>query len=177
MRRFFASLRALGLSVVSGTEIWLVAPEPKVAKDAGVVCWRFGEFFGVRHGAGILLATVRRRSSPVLPMSKQIWRRIAGLSGASSIGLAAYGAHGLKCDQKLRTTFENGVRLHMTHSVMLALCPLLPRPALSGALFTAGIIGFSGSCYAAVFTNDRANGKYAPYGGSLLIAGWLTLVL
>ena len=110
-------------------------------------------------------------------MSKHLWRRLVGLSGASSIGLAAYGAHGLKCDQKLRTTFENGVRLHMTHSVMLALCPLLPRPALSGALFTAGIIGFSGSCYAAVFTNDRANGKYAPYGGSLLIAGWLTLVL
>ena len=42
-----------------------------------------------------------------------VWTRIAGLSGASSIGLAAYGAHGLKVDATLTKTFENGNRLHV----------------------------------------------------------------
>ena len=106
------------------------------------------------------------------------WRRLAGLSGASSVGMAAYGAHGLSHikDPQLKTTMENGVRLHMLHSVMLAMCPLLPRPALSGVLFASGIAGFSGSCYAAVLTQDRKNGKGAPIGGTLLMLGWLSLV-
>ena len=92
--------------------------------------------------------------------------------------MAAYGAHGLKSnDPALKVTMENGVRLHMVHSVMLAICPLLPRPALSGALFLGGIAGFSGSCYAAVLTQDRQNGKFAPVGGTLLMLGWLSLIL
>ena len=109
--------------------------------------------------------------------AKQIWWRIAGLSGASSIGLAAYGAHGLKVDATMQKTFDNGNRLHMIHSGMLALCPLLKRPHLSGTLFLAGITIFSGSCYAAVATEERRNGRFAPVGGACLIFGWLTLVL
>ena len=106
------------------------------------------------------------------------WRRLAGLSGASSVGMAAYGAHGLKLsDPNLKVTMENGVRLHMVHSVMLAVCPLMPRPALSGTLFLGGIAVFSGSCYAAVLTKDRSNGRFAPVGGTMLMLGWLSLVL
>ena len=77
----------------------------------------------------------------------------------------------------MKVTFENGVRLHMILSGMLALCPLLPRPALSGMLFATGISVFSGSCYAAVLTKDRANGRLAPIGGTALIFGWLSLIL
>ena len=77
----------------------------------------------------------------------------------------------------MKTTFENGCRLHMIHSCMLAVCPLLPRPALSGALFAGGIGIFSGSCYAAVLTQDRRNGRFAPIGGTMLIFGWLSLML
>ena len=107
-----------------------------------------------------------------------LWRRLAGLSGASSVGLAAYGAHGIKFDDPaLKVTWDNGVRLHMVHSAMLALCPLLPRPGLSGTLFLSGITVFSGSCYAAVLTNDRRNGRFAPFGGTALIFGWLSLCL
>lgn len=38
------------------------------------------------------------------------------------------------------------------------------QPGLVGGLATAGILLFSGSCYAAAFTEDKANGKLAPYG-------------
>jgi uncharacterized membrane protein YgdD (TMEM256/DUF423 family) len=106
-----------------------------------------------------------------------IWFRVAGLSGASSVGAAAYGAHAFKGDSTLQKSFENGQRLHMLHSVMLAMCPMLPRPHLSGCLFLGGIAVFSGSCYAAALTGDRANGRFAPIGGSTLIAAWLSLVL
>ena len=67
--------------------------------------------------------------------------------------------------------------LQMLHSIMLAICPLLKRPHLSGVFFLTGTAVFSGSCYAAVFTKDRANGRFAPIGGTALIVGWLTLVL
>ena len=109
--------------------------------------------------------------------AKQLWFRVAGLSGASSVGMAAYGAHGLKLDATLTKTFENGNRMHMIHSVMIAMAPLLKRPHLTGMLFTGGVAVFSGSCYAAAFTQDRTMGRFAPIGGSTLILGWLSLVL
>ena len=106
-----------------------------------------------------------------------VWTRIAGVYGASSIGLAAYGAHGLQVDNTLQKTFENGNRMHLVHSVMLAICPHMRRPHATGVLFLGGISIFSGSCYAAVFTRDRGNGRFAPYGGTLLILGWLSLTV
>lgn len=42
------------------------------------------------------------------------------------------------------------------------------RPAVVGGLAAAGIILFSGSCYAAALTEDKANGRLAPYGCALL---------
>lgn len=106
-----------------------------------------------------------------------VWYRIAGLSGASSIGLAAYGAHGLSLDATLQKTFDNGNKMHLVHSVMLAVVPTLKRPHLSGLFFLSGIGIFSGSCYAAALTQDRVNGRFAPYGGTALIVGWLTLLI
>ena len=104
--------------------------------------------------------------------------RLAGLSGATAVGAAAYGAHGLNdLDPALKRAFDNGNRMHLVHSVMLAVCPKLPRPMLSGGLFFAGTAVFSGSCYAAALSGDRANGKLAPIGGSTLILGWLSLCL
>ena len=57
----------------------------------------------------------------------------------------------------------------MVHSVMLAMCPTFKRPHLSGALFLGGTVVFSGSCYYAALSNDRANGKLAPIGGTTLM--------
>ena len=104
--------------------------------------------------------------------------RLAGFSGASAVGAAAYRAHGLNdLDPALKKAFDNGNRMHLVHSVMLAVCPTLKRPMASGALFFTGTAIFSGSCYAAALSGDRANGKLAPIGGSTLILGWLSLVL
>ena len=92
---------------------------------------------------------------------QKLWFRVAGLSGASSVGMAAYGAHGLKGDASLQKTYENGARLHMIHSVILAQCPMLKRPHLSGCLFLGGVGVFSGSCYYAALSQNRENGRLA----------------
>ena len=61
--------------------------------------------------------------------------------------------------------FDRGNKYHLMHSLLLAAAPLAHRPHAVGACATAGILLFSGSCYAAAFTEDRANAKLAPYGG------------
>mmetsp|Transcript_6565 Transcript_6565/g.10088 ORF Transcript_6565/g.10088 Transcript_6565/m.10088 type:complete len:109 (+) Transcript_6565:41-367(+) len=106
-----------------------------------------------------------------------VWFRVAALSGSSSIAAGAYGAHGLTVDSPLMKAYENGNRLHMLHSVMLAVCPMLRRPHLSGCLFLGGTAVFSGSCYFAALSNDRRNGRFAPIGGTALIVAWLSLLL
>lgn len=44
-----------------------------------------------------------------------------------------------------------------------------------GGLAAAGILLFSGSCYAAALTGNRSNGKLAPFGGFSFIFAWLAL--
>jgi hypothetical protein len=46
-----------------------------------------------------------------------------------------------------------------------------------GALFAGGTALFCGSCYAVAATQDRAVGRAAPVGGTMLIAAWLALAL
>mmetsp|Transcript_28983 Transcript_28983/g.90221 ORF Transcript_28983/g.90221 Transcript_28983/m.90221 type:complete len:115 (+) Transcript_28983:92-436(+) len=113
-----------------------------------------------------------------MALGHALWRRVAGLAGASSVAAAAYGAHGLKVeDDKLVQTYQNGKNLHMLHSVMIAVGPLVARwPHATGALFSAGVAVFSGSCYASALTGERSWGRFAPVGGSTLILAWLSLL-
>ena len=124
-------------------------------------------------------------------MSGVVWRRVAGLSGASWVAAAAYGAHGLKgLDAQFVKTWDNGCRMHGFHSLALAMVPALKlsRPHAAGVLFLSGTCIFSGrrrtmhmpgqdDAYAAVLTRDRTNGRFAPYGGGMLILGWLSLAI
>jgi len=118
--------------------------------------------------------------------SSYCWKRVlGGLSGAMSIGTGAYGAHGLKSDDKISATyksvFETGSRDQLVHSALLvatpAILPCTKSANIAGAFFAAGMAMFSGSCYAVGLTQDRSNGKLAPVGGFALIGGWLSLAL
>jgi uncharacterized membrane protein YgdD (TMEM256/DUF423 family) len=48
---------------------------------------------------------------------------------------------------------------------------------LSGTLFVAGIVLFSGSLYAMALTGARGLGALTPLGGICLILGWAALAL
>ena len=112
-----------------------------------------------------------------------MWQRVVGgISGAISVGTGSYAAHGLKGKESYVKVFETGSRYQLVHSAMLAASPAICGSStrasrIAGACFTAGILLFSGSCYAVGVTEDRNNGKLAPIGGFGLIGGWLSLAL
>lgn len=134
-------------------------------------------------------------SLPGLPPHKEIERviirevqmmpprsfvRLAGLSGALSIALAAYGSHGFNqsdADPRLKNTYEIGNKMHMIHSVALLASPMARKPILVGTLMTVGMMLFSGSCYYHALTGNQGVRYVTPYGGMLLIAAWLAMMI
>ena len=106
---------------------------------------------------------------------------------ALTIGLGAFGAHGLKALVATTSleTFETGVRYQMYHSlaiVMLGLANMVPGSVKKWPvrLFVFGMILFSGSLYLLTFQNVwevdlSVVGPITPLGGLLLISGWVLL--
>jgi uncharacterized membrane protein YgdD (TMEM256/DUF423 family) len=80
--------------------------------------------------------------------------------------MGAYGAHKFKpADAYYDLVFERANKYHFMGSFLLAIVPTLPkRTNLIGSLAAAGLVGFSGSCYAVAMTEDRSVGKLAPIG-------------
>lgn len=109
---------------------------------------------------------------------------IGAMFGALSVAIGAFGAHGLKSmlETAGRTdTFETAVKYQFYHTFAILLMGLLLQKGensllnISGWLFLAGIIVFSGSLYALCFTGIRWLGAITPIGGVAFIAGWLLL--
>ena len=117
---------------------------------------------------------------------------LAGLAGASAVGIGAFVAHGLPDfleqsgldpDTVARRVeqFETGARYHLAHAVVL-LGVAVAALRWSGwlrtirALMVAGLIFFSGSLYVLVLTNTPVMGAITPIGGVCWIVGWLMFV-
>ena len=113
---------------------------------------------------------------------------IAGIFGASSIAIGAYGAHGLKkkTNSKTYQSFKNAVQYQQLHSIVLLFFVALSQSkidsGISGMLLEvsswfmiAGILLFSGSIYASIFMNNPKWTKITPAGGICFIVGWLLL--
>ncbi len=103
--------------------------------------------------------------------------------------IGAFGAHGLKplLGEAARESFETGVKYQMYHALLLLLMGsfrLSPfrfqKPIFYLLLF--GIICFSGSIYLLATNNltsidFKGIAMVTPLGGTLLIAGWILLLL
>ena len=116
--------------------------------------------------------------------------RVAAGLGFLAVALGAFGAHALQksWDAALPAAeaahrvevWRTAALYHLTHAVaLLAL-------ALSGAglrfvwawrCWLAGVILFSGSLYVLCLTGQKWLGAVTPFGGVLLLAGWLSLAL
>lgn len=117
----------------------------------------------------------------------RIWLFIGAVNGALAVTLGAAGAHALNPSlaDATRATFETAVRYHFIHSLALiaiaALSPQLSpdsggrRLSAAGAAFTIGIILFCGGLYALSAFGISSGASLAPFGGMMLIAGWLLL--
>ena len=118
-------------------------------------------------------------------MSK-LYLLIAAALGGSGVMLGAFGAHGLrgKVAENLLEAYKTGVQYQLFHALAIFGIALLlqnwgERTALvvSGALFTIGILLFSGSLYGLTFGGPRWLGPITPLGGVAMIAGWVALFI
>jgi uncharacterized membrane protein YgdD (TMEM256/DUF423 family) len=110
---------------------------------------------------------------------------VAALFGALAVAAGAFGAHALKArltpDQL--AVFETAARYQMFHALALLAAAWAVsrwpgwRTRGAGWCFIGGTLIFSGSLYALTLTGIRALGAITPFGGVLLIAGWLLLAL
>ena len=112
-------------------------------------------------------------------------QKCAGVLGATGVIAGAVGAHALprfmKDPTKVDTyvkVFQTGSQYHLLHAVALLAVPtLIKRPHIVAPLLIGGTCLFSGSCYIAALMQDRAYSRLAPYGGIMLILGWLAMAL
>lgn len=113
------------------------------------------------------------------------WMGIGALLCGLAVALGAFGAHALRSrlPERMLETFEVGVRYQMFHAVALMILALLATRIELKAFqwiasgFLIGIILFSGSLYAIVFSSYRSLGIITPFGGLTLIVSWLTLAV
>jgi len=113
--------------------------------------------------------------------------RRAALAGAAfgftGVAAGAFGAHALKArlEPEALAVFDTAARYQLLHALALlasswAIAQFPGRSArASAALFSAGIVLFSGSLYVLSLTGVRLFGALTPIGGVLLLLGWLAL--
>ena len=112
-----------------------------------------------------------------------LWIRIAATLGLLGVGLGAFGAHGLrgKVSESLFSAYQTGVLYHLIHALALLGLALYARATqasitVPAALFTSGIVLFSGSLYAMALTGVTKLGAITPLGGLAFLAGWASLL-
>src|SRR5262245_45774887 len=99
-------------------------------------------------------------------------RLCAGL-GFTAVACGALGAHAVKALGSGRLDWwETGARYHLVHALavglLAALAPQL-RPAAvraAAALFSAGVLLFSGSLYGLALSGTKTWGMVTPFGGA-----------
>lgn len=111
------------------------------------------------------------------------WVAAAALLGATGVALGAFGAHALRArlPAELLAAWHTGVLYHLLHSAALLALGLYASATgrsvlLPAALFSAGIVLFSGSLYLLAGAGQRWAGPVTPLGGLCFIGGWLALL-
>lgn len=117
---------------------------------------------------------------------QKVFLSIASVLGALSVGIGAFGAHGLKkvleANGRLET-FETAVKYQFYHTLAIFLLGLLFTQMSNKSLewagwsFLAGIFVFSGSLYILSLTGITKWGAVTPIGGVFFIVGWVFLLL
>jgi uncharacterized membrane protein YgdD (TMEM256/DUF423 family) len=117
------------------------------------------------------------------------WIVVAALSGAISVALGAFAAHGLdlstEAGHKAREWLQTGSQYQIIHALAIVAVVVLARNAMlngraavvTQCLFFAGSVLFPGALYALAFGGPRWLGAVAPIGGTALILGWVSLAL
>ena len=112
-----------------------------------------------------------------------MWISIAAVSGALAVMAGALGAHGLegRLTPEQIGSWSTASQYHLLHSIVLLALALFALQTgkeirISGSLFVAGTVMFSGSIYLLLLTEQKWLGPVTPLGGLFLIAGWVSLI-
>jgi uncharacterized membrane protein YgdD (TMEM256/DUF423 family) len=111
------------------------------------------------------------------------WRKkIVVVIGALGVVLGAFGAHILNGTLEANGTLDvwkTAVFYHLIHAVVLLVITFSLKEfnKYSWVCFVTGIILFSGSLYLlALYQFSYLLGPVTPFGGALLIGGWISLL-
>lgn len=119
-------------------------------------------------------------------MNQQRTLLTGALLGGLGVALGAFGAHALKSmlvSSGRLETYELAIRYEFYHAFALILVGILQQflnstyIRTSAIFFLAGTIFFSGSLFLLCFTNNTAFAMVTPFGGVLLIFGWVFLAV
>ena len=106
---------------------------------------------------------------------------LAAIFGALSVGIGAFGAHGLEATLSANNradTFETAVKYQFYHTIALLILGILmlnydqSQFRIAAVCFILGIVIFSGSLYTLSLTNVTWLGAITPIGGLAFMAGW-----
>lgn len=114
-------------------------------------------------------------------MNTSIPLRLAAALGLLGVALGAFGAHALKPTLAAFGTadiWQTAVFYHLVHAVALLALALAGRADrwMTG-LWTVGVVIFSGTLYVLATSGIKWLGAITPIGGTLLIIGWLLLLV
>ncbi|HEY2574250.1 MAG TPA: DUF423 domain-containing protein [Verrucomicrobiaceae bacterium] len=103
------------------------------------------------------------------------------VTGFLAVALGAFGAHALRetleKTQHLET-WKTAVQYHLAHAVaLLAVALAGPAWRRTAWCWMGGVLLFSGSLYLLAVTGIKWLGAVTPFGGLLLLAGWVMLLL
>lgn len=103
----------------------------------------------------------------------------AAANGAMAVMLGAFAAHG--AGPQVKSLLATGAQYQMVHAVLAVACALWGgggRTVQIGAwLAASGGLVFSSALAMIGLMSLPAMGMVAPVGGTLMIAGWLTLLI
>ena len=108
----------------------------------------------------------------------------AAVLGALAVMIGAFGAHALKSMLEAEgrlDTFETAVKYQFYHTLAMLIIGVLLYHihdrllAYAGVSMLAGVVIFSGSLYILCLSGIRWMGAITPFGGLLMILGWILL--
>lgn len=107
----------------------------------------------------------------------RIWFGLGALAGLGGVAMAAVAAH-LKIDPAAAAAVREAALAQGTHAIVLLVCGVRGGRwcNFAGFFFVLGLLMFSGGIYGKHFGGWPVGGV-VPFGGVMLMVGWLMLLV
>lgn len=109
---------------------------------------------------------------------------VAALNALAAIAAGAFGAHGLegRIDAHRLEVWETAARYHVYGALGMAVCAVVARLGLGGAVRAGWVMAvgtgiFAATLYALAASGVKWLGAITPVGGVLMMAGWAWLAV